>query len=77
MSGRKRGCALQSAIACGRYGSQLQLLFKHFPSEQVLVLQMERCRKDSSAMLADDVRLLDLVGDDIDPQLWPNFAHLG
>jgi hypothetical protein len=109
--------AINGAIARGRYGSQLQVLLKHFPREQVLVLQMERCRQDSTFMLAktfsflgldpalaparnvrwgppvpvdpglvaglpssyaDDVRLLiDLVGDDIDLGLWPNFAHLG
>jgi hypothetical protein len=122
--GRVDADVINGAIARGRYGMQLQLLLKHFPREQVLVLQMERCRKDSSGMLsktfnflgldpgaqppptkvavprnvrsgppvpvdpelveslpqiyADDVRLLlDIVGDDIDPALWPNFAHLG
>lgn len=114
---------VNNAIGRGRYGSQLRLLLKHFPREQVAVLQLERCRRDSAAMLAksfrfigldpaaqpaqekvavqrnvrngppvpvdldlvadlprlyeDDVRLLrDLVGDDIDLGLWPNFAHL-
>jgi hypothetical protein len=122
--GRVDADVINGAIARGRYGSQLQLLLKHFPREQVLVLQMERCRRDPAEMLArtfsflgldatvqlapdkvgvprnvrsgppiqvdpklveslpriyaDEVRLLmDIVGDDIDPQLWPNFAHLG
>jgi hypothetical protein len=122
--GRTDADVINGAIARGRYGSQLQLLLKHFPREQVLVLQMERCRRDSADMLAktfaflgldpaaqpppnkvavprnvrsgppvpvdptlvkglpridaDEVRLLlDIVGDDIDLQLWPNFAHLG
>jgi hypothetical protein len=114
---------VNNAIGRGRYGSQMRLLLKHFPREQVAVLQLEKCRRDSAAMLTktfsflgldpavqpaqekvavprnvrngppvpvdpdlvarlprlyeDDVRLLrDLVGDDIDLQLWPNFAHL-
>jgi Sulfotransferase family len=114
---------VNNAICRGRYGEQLQNFFKHIPREQVLVLQLERCRREPAAMLArtfaflgldpggqpeeikfdtprnvrsgppvpidaelvsslprifaDDVRLLlDLVGDDIDPTLWPNFAHL-
>jgi hypothetical protein len=114
---------INNAIDRGLYASQLQVLFKHFPREQVLVLQLERCRREPAAMLAktfaflgldsgtqpeqdkfdlprnarsgapvaidpklveglprfyaDDVRqLVDLVGDDIDPQLWPNFADL-
>ena len=114
---------VNNAIGRGLYAGQLQLLFKHFPREQVLVLQFERCRRDPAAMLAktftflgldpavqpeqdkfavarnarsgapvpidrtlveglprfyaDDVRqLVDVVGDDVDPQLWPNFAEL-
>jgi hypothetical protein len=113
---------INNAIGRGKYGKQLQLLFKHFPREQVLVLQLERCRRDAPAMLAktyaflglepaehadeinfdvlrnvrsgppvpidpelvaslprafaEDVRLLlDLVGDDIDPTLWPSVAQ--
>jgi hypothetical protein len=121
--GRVDADVINNAIDRGLYASQLQLLFKHFPREQVLVLQLERCRREPAAMLArtftflgldpsiepgetkfsvprnvrsgppvpidpklveglpryyaDDVRMLvDLVGDDIDPGLWPNFARL-
>ena len=49
------------------YGSQLQLLLKHFPREQVAVLQLERCRPGCRpAMLAKTFSFLGL-----DPAVQP------
>jgi hypothetical protein len=41
-----------TALRVGCYGSQLEQLFIHFPPEQVLVLQFERCTLDAKGELA-------------------------
>ena len=49
--GRVTSDVVNTAIARGFYGAQLSHLLEHFPREQVLVLQFERCRADPAAML--------------------------
>ncbi len=48
------------AFAKGLYAQQLRWLLAAFPSEQVLVLQYERCVRDPGAALARTYRFLDL-----------------
>jgi len=46
------GGDLTDAAARSRYAEQLEHLFEHFPREQVLILQYERCRDDPAPELA-------------------------
>jgi len=120
--GRVTSDVINTALARGMYAAQVRRLLEHFPREQVLVLQFERCRADPAAMLgvtfeflgvdperyppsmrlheprnasvrapepvdanllaglpekysADVKELIDLVGDAIDPRLWPSFQR--
>jgi hypothetical protein len=50
----------------GLYARQLEGLWRHFPREQVLVLQYERCQKDTAAELG---RTLSFLG--LDPTAVP------
>ncbi|MGI9019978.1 MAG: sulfotransferase domain-containing protein [Solirubrobacterales bacterium] len=109
---------VSDAVHRSLYAAQLRRVLDHFPREQLLVLQLERCHDDTLsqlartweflgleplsevpasmlerggprekpelperwrselvARLADDVRdLASLLGDEIDLNLWPNFA---
>ena len=44
----------------GQYGSQLEHLLRSFPTDQVLVLQFERCVKDPATELARTYEFLGL-----------------
>ena len=58
---RRSGAASASAaFRLGLYGSQLEHLLRSFPSEQVLVLQFERCVKDPAAEIRRTYEFLDL-----------------
>jgi hypothetical protein len=50
--GRLRPRLLNESIDYGRYGEQLERLARHFPLEQILVLQFERCVQDPERELA-------------------------
>ncbi len=50
-TGRVTSDVINTAIARGMYAGQMRRLLEHFPAEQVLVLQFERCREDPAAML--------------------------
>lgn len=58
------------ALARGCYGAQLRWLFEHFPREQVLVLQYERCRREPAIELSRTLEFLEL-----DSSYRPDFAH--
>jgi hypothetical protein len=51
-SGQMHPRLVNEAIAMGRYGEQLNMLVRHFPREQILVLQFERCLQDPHGELA-------------------------
>jgi hypothetical protein len=58
---RRAGAASASAaFRLGLYGSQIEHLLRYFPTEQVLVLQFERCVKDPAAELARTYEFLGL-----------------
>jgi hypothetical protein len=58
---RRSGAASASAaFRLGQYGSQLEHLLRFFPTEQVLVLQFERCVKDPATELARTYEFLGL-----------------
>ena len=58
---RRSGAASASAaFRLGLYGSQLEHLLRSFPSEQVLVLQFERCVKDPATELGRTYEFLGL-----------------
>jgi hypothetical protein len=61
---------LIESIERGRYASQLRRLLQHFPREQVLVLQLERCSRDAERELA---RTYEFVG--LDPSFVPEDLH--
>jgi hypothetical protein len=68
---RKRGLAMDAntyelARQRGHYAQQLRWLLAHFPAEQVVVLQYERCVDDPETELR---RTLDAVG--LDPRVHP------
>ncbi|HEY8584536.1 MAG TPA: sulfotransferase [Capillimicrobium sp.] len=58
------------AIERGRYAAQIERLYRHFPREQVLVLQYERCRQDGPAQFR---RTLEFLG--VDPDFTPEFER--
>lgn len=71
----KRGHVLDQRIAVeafirGQYAPQLRWLYAHYPREQVLVLQYERCRAEPAAELR---RTLEFLGLDLDHT--PDFSH--
>jgi hypothetical protein len=80
--------AAAEAIERGRYASHLRELLCHFPREQVLVLQYERCRAEPLAQYARTLRHLgvdDFAPDDPSrqrgnsladrkPPLWPDIV---
>ena len=49
---------LSNSVPRGRYAGQLEGLYRHFPREQVLVLQYERCVKDPAGEYARTLRFL-------------------
>ena len=49
-----------TAFRLGCYGSQLELLTSYFPRDQILVLQHERCVKDTKSELMRTYRFLGL-----------------
>jgi hypothetical protein len=61
---------VNEAIAFGRYGEQLDGLLRHFPREQILVLQFERCLRDPQGELA---RTFAFLG--VDPRFVPEGFH--
>jgi hypothetical protein len=69
--GRVTSDVVGTAIARGFYGEQLGRLFGHFPREQVLVLQFERCRADPASMLNRSLQFLGL-----DPARYPSSIRL-
>lgn len=52
--------AVDEAVSRGFYHAQLTRLLGHFPRQQVLVLQFERCRDDVDAMLRRTFSFLQL-----------------
>ena len=54
--------AVHEAVSRGFYHAQLARLLAHFPRQQLLVLQFERCRDDVDAMLARTYAFLGLPG---------------
>lgn len=52
--------ALRKTYRAGLYGRQAQRLLRHYPREQVLLLQYERCIADSAGELARTYRFLGL-----------------
>ena len=69
--GRVTSDVINTAVARGMYAGQLSRLLEHFPREQVLVLQFERCRQDPAAMLATTFAFLG-----IDPARYPASIRL-
>lgn len=59
---------LVEEVEHGRYASGLERLIRHFPPEQVLVLQYEKCARDPEAELERTYRFLGLS----DPQFVPD-----
>ena len=51
---------VSDAVERGRYAAQLRRVLDHFPREQVLVQQFERCRDDPLGQLAVSCRFLGL-----------------
>ncbi len=51
---------VSDALARGLYAAQLRRVLDHFPREQILILQFERCRDEPLAMLATTWRFLGL-----------------
>ena len=49
---------LSNSVPRGRYAGQLEGLYRHFPRDQVLVLQYERCVKDPAGEYARTLRFL-------------------
>jgi len=58
---------LLEAIDRGRYATQLRGVKAHFPEDQVLVLQLERCSRSTEEEVARTYRFLDL-----DPSFRPD-----
>jgi hypothetical protein len=56
---RKKQLTVAETAERGRYATHLERLLEHFPREQVLVLQYERCRADPSSQYA---RTLEFLG---------------
>jgi hypothetical protein len=52
--------AYQDAVARGLYHDALRRWTAHFPREQILILQYERCRADPAGQLARTYRFLEL-----------------
>ena len=69
--GRVTSDVVDTAIARGFYSAQVGRLFEHFPREQVLVLQFERCRADPASMLKQTLEFLGL-----DPARYPASIRL-
>ncbi len=57
---RTDATAVDEAVSRGFYHAQLTHLLDHFPRQQVLVLQFERCRADADAMLRRTFSFLEL-----------------
>ena len=70
-TGRVTSDVINTAIARGMYSGQLRRLLEHFPSEQILVLQFERCRAEPAAMLRVTFEFLG-----IDPARYPASIRL-
>lgn len=68
--GRRRALVAHEAIARGNYATQLKRVWRHFPREQVLVLQYEQCAADPATHYR---RTLEYLG--IDPSFAPDFAR--
>ncbi len=49
---------LSNSVPRGRYTDQIEGLYRHFPRDQVLVLQYERCVKDPAGEYARTLRFL-------------------
>lgn len=60
MSVVKQYALRKESIWNGMYGAQLEVVFDHFPREQVLVLQYEQCRDEPEAEIARTYRFLGL-----------------
>jgi hypothetical protein len=58
--GPQVGAQTVAAVDRGYYGFQLRRLLEYFPPEQVLTLQLERCRADPVGELARTFRFLGL-----------------
>ena len=69
--GRVTSDVVDTAIARGFYAAQLSRLYQHFPREQVLVLQFERCRANPAPMLKLTLEFLGL-----DPGRYPSSIRL-
>jgi hypothetical protein len=65
------GADLLAALERGRYGTQLERLFQHFPRERVLLLQYEACVRSPQVELQRTFRFLGLD----DSYLPPTFAR--
>jgi hypothetical protein len=63
---------LSNSVPRGRYLSQLENLYRHFPRDQVLVLQYERCVKDPAGEYARTLRFLG-----VDDSFRPDRFHDG
>jgi hypothetical protein len=61
---------LCEAVEFGRYGAQLQWLTQWYPTDQVLVLQFERCTADPEGELR---RTFEFIG--VDPSFVPPDLH--
>lgn len=60
MSVVKQYALRKESIWNGMYGAQLEVVLDHFPREQVLVLQYERCRDEPETEIARTYRFLGL-----------------
>jgi len=70
------GTAIAEAVDGGFYGAQLRHVLRHVPSDRVLVLQHEQCRRDRDGQLAATYRFLGL-DDGYRPRRWHQPAHGG
>ncbi len=61
---------VNEAVSFGLYGEQLERLARHYPREQILVLQLERCIEDPQGELA---RTFAFIG--VDPSFVPEGLH--
>jgi hypothetical protein len=61
--GANGSLAAADALSRGLYASQLQRVLRHFPREQLLVLQFERCLADPAAQLRRTYEFLGLDPD--------------
>ncbi|PZS12625.1 MAG: hypothetical protein DLM57_18480 [Pseudonocardiales bacterium] len=65
-----------AAFGRGLYGAQLGRLLEHVPRRQVLVLQFERCCRDTPAMLAETFDFLSLEPAEVAAQVSVNASSV-